>query len=127
MNIVKIYQLNHLSSTQYQRLRSAQQEAALVWNVCIALHKEARMHHAKWPGRNELRKATKGRFALHSQSVQMVTHAFLVNVETTRQLRKAHPEMKMRYPYKEKQFYLVSWPTQAVCKYVSTPCQVQGK
>ena len=116
MNTVKIYQLNHLSAKQYQRLRSAQQEAALVWNTCVALHVEARMQHTKWPGRDALQKATKGRFALHSQSVQMVTHAFLANVETTRQLRQTHPAMRMRYPYKEKRFYPVSWPAQAVSK-----------
>ncbi|WP_235845951.1 RNA-guided endonuclease InsQ/TnpB family protein [Dictyobacter aurantiacus] len=114
MNTVKIYQLNHLSSTQYQRLRTAQQEAALVWNACVAFHLQARMQHLRWPGRTALQKATKGRFALHSQSVQMVTHAFLANVETTQQLRKMHPEMQMRYPYKEKRFYPVSWPAQAV-------------
>jgi putative transposase len=116
MNTVKIYQLNTLSRTQYQRLREAQQEAALVWNECVALHNEARMHHLKWPGRDALQKATKGRFALHSQSIQMVTHAFLANVDTTRQLRKTHPHMNMRYPHKEKHFYPLSWPAQAVCK-----------
>jgi putative transposase len=51
-------------------LREAQQEAALVWNACVALHKDARMNHLKWPGRDALQKATKGRFALHSQSIQ---------------------------------------------------------
>ena len=30
---------------------------------------------------------TKGQFALHSQTVQMITHAFLANVETARELR----------------------------------------
>jgi putative transposase len=70
MNTVKIYQLKNLSHTQYQRLREAQQEAALVWNACVALHKDARMNHLKWPGRDALQKATKGRFALHSQSIQ---------------------------------------------------------
>src|SRR5207249_238865 len=59
-------------------------------------------------------KATKGRFALHSQSVQMIVHAFLANVDTTRQLKPSHP--KMRYPYKTKRFYPVMWPAQAVCK-----------
>jgi putative transposase len=63
-----------------------------------------------------LQKVTKGRFALHSQSVQMVVHAFLANVETTRQLRKTSPHMKMRYPYKEKRFYPVMWPAQAVSR-----------
>src|SRR5258708_28938674 len=58
-------------------------------------------------------KATKGQFALHSQSVQMVVHAFLANIETTRKLRQTHPQMKMRYPWREKRFYPVKWPAQA--------------
>ncbi len=89
-------------------------EAAQVWNLCCELHKKARATHTTWPGRDALQKATKGRFALHSQSVQMVVHAFLANVETTRQLKPVHP--KMRYPYKEKHFYPVHWPAQAVCR-----------
>ncbi len=89
-------------------------EAAQAWNLCSNLHKEARTTQTKWPGRNELQQATKGRFALHSQSVQMVVHAFLANVGTTRQLKPAHP--KMRYPYKTKRFYPVHWPAQAVSR-----------
>ena len=116
MNTVKIYQLNTLSPSLIRRLRDVQQEAARVWNVCMETHKATRLHHEKWPGRNELQKATKGRFALHSQSVQMVVHAFLANVDTTRQLRQTHPQMKMKYPYREKRFYPVHWPSQAVWK-----------
>jgi len=77
-------------------LKAAQQEAAQVWNLCCDLHQAARTAHAKWPSRDALQKATKGRFALHSQSVQMVVHAFLANVQTTRQLKPLHP--RMRYP-----------------------------
>lgn len=83
-------------------------------NTGCTLHKEARTSHTVWPGRNALQKATKGKFALHSQSVQMVVHAFLANVETTRQLKHINP--KMRYPYKEKRFYPVHWPAQAVSR-----------
>jgi putative transposase len=72
------------------------------------------MSHAKWPGRNELQKATKGQFALQSQSVQMVVHAFLANIATTRKLRQTHPQMKMKYPWREKRFFPVKWPAQAV-------------
>jgi putative transposase len=115
MNTVKIYQLNDVSPTQFRRLRDAQLEAAQVWNCCMDLHKAARIGHEKWPGRDALQRATKGRFALHSQSVQMVVHAFLANIDTARQLRQTYPQMKMRYPYKEKRFYPVAWPAQAVC------------
>jgi putative transposase len=116
MNTVIIYQLNTLSPTQFQRLKVAQQEAAQVWNCCMETHKAARLHHERWPGRTELQKVTKGRFALHSQSVQMVVHAFLANVLATWQLRQTFPQMKMRYPYKTKRFYPVSWPAQAVSR-----------
>ena len=116
MNTVRIYPLTHLSATQMQRLCDAQAEAAQVWNFCMQMHKDARLQHTLWPERSELQKATKGRFALHSQSVQMVVHAFLANIDTTRQLRQTHPQMHMRYPYKEKRFYPVHWPAQAVSR-----------
>ncbi len=114
MNMVKIYQLRHLSKTQFQRLREAQMEAAQVWNACVEMHLTARLDHTPWPGRDALQKATKGRYALHSQSVQMVVHAFLANIETAKQLRQSHPEMRIKYPSREKRFYPVHWPKQAV-------------
>ncbi len=116
MNTVIIYQLNRLSPTQFRRLRDAQLEAAQVWNECMQTHKAARLAHQKWPGRQDLQKATKGRFALQSQSVQMVVHALLANIKTTQQLRQTHPQMRMHYPYKSKRFYPVSWPAQAVSR-----------
>jgi putative transposase len=116
MNTIKIYRLDHLSQTMFARLKAAQMEAAQVWNTCMQMHKEVRKMHGKWPGRNELQKATKSKFALHSQSVQMVVHAFLANIETTRELRQTHPQMKMKYPWRSKRFYPVAWPAQAVSK-----------
>jgi putative transposase len=116
MNTVKIYPLNHLSRTQFQSLREAQLEAARVWNACMEMHLTARLSHTAWPGRSELQKATKGRYALHSQSIQMVVHAFLANIATTKQVRQSHPEMRMKYPYKDHRFYPVHWPKQAVSR-----------
>jgi putative transposase len=116
MKTVKIYQLNHLSSQQFQRCKAAQMETAQVWNACMEAHKAARVSHAPWPGRDTLQKATKGRFALHSQSVQMVVAAFLATIETTRTLRQTHPQMQMKYPWRTKRFYPVKWPAQAISR-----------
>src|SRR2546422_4302882 len=110
MQTVKIYHLNHLSHKQFHRLKAAQMEAARVWNLCCQTHKEARMARLSWPGRDALQKATKGQFALHSQSVQMVVQAFLATIETTRHLRQSHPQMKTKYPWRAKRFYPVKWP-----------------
>jgi len=115
MNTVRVYKLQPTPKL-FACLKAAQMEAAKVWNLCCEIHKQARMSHTKWPGRNELQKATKGQFALHSQSVQMVVHAFLANINTTRQLRQTHPQMKMKYPWREKRFSPVKWPAQAVVK-----------
>src|SRR6266568_3922754 len=115
MNTVRVYRL-HPTPKLFAYLKAAQVEAAKVWSLCCEVHKQARMTHSKWPGRTELQKATKGQFALHSQSVQMVVHAFLANIETTRQLRQTHPHMKMKYPWRTKRFYPVKWPAQAVSR-----------
>src|SRR5215467_13786010 len=113
MQTVHIYHL-HPSPSLFQRLKAAQMEAARVWNLCMESHKQARMTHARWPGRRELEHASKGQFALNAQVVQQIVHAFLANVETTRTLRRAHPEMSMKYPWRTKAFYPVKWPAQAV-------------
>jgi len=117
MHTVRVYRVQSTHNL-FQRLKAAQMEAAKVWNRCCELHKEARLSHASWPGRDTLQKATKGgQFALHSQSIQMVVHAFLATIDTTRQLRLTHPQMSMKYPYKSKRFYPVQWPAQAVHKH----------
>src|SRR5215469_8647202 len=113
MNTVRVYQLQP-SPTLFHRLKAAQMEAAQVWNVCMQTHKAARLAHTSWPTHNELHHLTKGRFALHSQSVQAIFRVFLGTIETTRTLRKAHPEMRMKYPWRTKRFYPVKWPAQAV-------------
>jgi putative transposase len=76
MNTVRVYRLAHLSPALFRRLKAAQIEAAQVWNVCVEIHKQARMGHGT--------------------------------------LRRAHPEMHMKYPWREKSFYPVRWPARAV-------------
>jgi len=115
METVRIYRLKGLAPATRERLRAAQMEAARVWNLCRELHQDARREHLPWPDRDALQQATKGgQFALHSQSIQMLCHQFLANVETTRQLKPSHPHM--RYPYKPKTYMTVQWPAQAVAR-----------
>jgi putative transposase len=114
MKTTRVYRLTTLSPSIFRRLKAAQMEAAQVWNVCVEAHRRARMSHASFPNQNDLHQLTKGRFALHSQSVQAVFRAFLGTIETTRKLRREHPEMRMKYPWREKRFYPVHWPAQAV-------------
>src|SRR5947209_11956717 len=116
MKTIRMYRLVNLSTGQFNRLKAAQMEAAHVWNECMQTHKQARLGQAIWPGEQDLRDLVKGRFALHSQSIQAIVRMFVTNIATTRTLRKEHPEMRMNYPWQEKRFYPVSWPAQAVSK-----------
>src|ERR1041384_240185 len=115
MDTVRIFPLRDLSKGQRLSLKAAQMEAARVWMYCVERHRQARQEHAKWPGRKQLQEETKGgHCALHSQSVQMVTHQFLANVETIAELRKT--DKRHRYPYHPKKYLTVDWPAQAVSR-----------
>jgi hypothetical protein len=116
MKTMRVCQLKDLSPPLFQRLREAQMEAAQVWNLCVELHKAARMARSRWPRCHDLAQATKGQLVLNAQAVQQIVHAFLGKVEITRKLRKEHPEMRTRYPCHEKRFYPVKWPAQAIHK-----------
>jgi putative transposase len=114
MKTMRVYRLNSLSPTYFRRLKEVQMEAARVWNLCMETHKEARMTHARWPNATDLHHRTRGQFALNAQVVQQIFRAFQGTIETTRKLHKEHPEMRMKYPWRTKQFYPVKWPAQAV-------------
>ena len=114
METVRIYRLAGLRPSVRAHLREAQMEAARVWTLCRDWHLSARQQRTRWPNRDDLQQATKGQFALHSQTVQMICHAFLANIETTRELRKTNP--KIRYPWKDKRYYPLYWPAQAVSR-----------
>lgn len=50
---------------------------------------------------------------MRPDGLPLVCHAFLANVDTTTQLRKSG-RSEMRYPYKDKLFYPLLWPAQAM-------------
>jgi putative transposase len=112
MATVRIYALPTLRRGYARRLREARMEAARVWTQCRDLHLAARQAHTRWPREADLQAATKGQFVLHSQTVQLIFHTFLANIETTRKLRQTDP--RVRYPYKDKRYYPLLWPAQAV-------------
>lgn len=112
METSRIYRLTGLPGSLERRLREAQMEAARVWSRCRDLHLDARRNQLPWPTRDDLQRASKGEFALHSQTVQMICHQFLTIVENTRQARRRNPHL--RYPYKDKRYHPLYWPAQAV-------------
>lgn len=113
MQTTKIYRLPYQKSEVFERLKAAQIEAAKVWNECVAAHQNARRDSEVWPNQTRLQKLTKGKYQLHSQSVQMVCQAFLANIDSTRANRLMGIR-KMKYPWRTKKFYPLAWPAQAI-------------
>ncbi len=110
---VQIYSLKHLPKVVFDYIKQSEAESAKVWNYCKNFHQQARITHTYWPDKNILQLATKDIGAkLHSQSIQMVCHAFLGNIDTTRDKRK-HGTF-FNYPHKDKMFYPLLWPEQAI-------------
>lgn len=112
LQTVRILQLPNLPDSVRTGIRNGRMEAAKVWTRCRDLHLAARKDSTKWPNKDMLQKATKG-FGLHSQSAQMVCHAFLANIDTTTQLRRSGRK-EIRYPWRDKLFYPLMWPSQAM-------------
>ena len=114
MERVRILSLKGLSRRQFVLIRDGQAEAARVWTVCRDMHLTARQKTTSWPGRNEYHEFTKGgRFALYSQSIQQVFRAFDAAVDATCENRR-NGRVEGRYPYKDKRFFPLMWPAQAM-------------
>ncbi|KMY61391.1 transposase, partial [Geobacillus stearothermophilus] len=60
-----------------QKLFECNRISAEVWNECLRLAKEHHLETGKWITKTELQKATKGRFSIHSQSIQAVVHKYI--------------------------------------------------
>jgi len=116
MESVAIHRLGWLPKEQLAAMREAQKQAAREWMDLVAIHKAARESRAKWPNRDFLQKFTKGKYPLHSQTIQMIVHQFLANIEATTERRRNESSSRawLRYPHRVKTFYPLYWPAQAV-------------
>ena len=94
-SVVRIYRFPALPKAMLARISAGRSEAARVWMHCRDLHHAARKDRTPWPWRDALQKSTKGQFALHSQTVQMIGHAFLANIETTPASQSQQPKSPM--------------------------------
>lgn len=97
-------------------LREGQMEAGRLWSDAVTWHREQREAGGTWPGRKEAHAWSKGRYALHSQTIQRTAYRLLENVEATMSRRRKEPETRrwLKLPWREKRFQPLSWPAQAV-------------
>lgn len=96
------------SDRNMDRLFACNRESARVWNECLQLSKDHYTTHGKWITRSEIQKQTKGRFHLHSQSIQAVCHKYLFARDSAYQAVQKGVKTA-RYPYKTKKHYNTKW------------------
>ncbi len=83
-----------------------------IWNQCLLEAKQyALAHHGQWISKTKLQQSLKGKFPLHSQSVQAVAHQYLFSRDAAKQARKLGYGNK--YPYRKKAHYNTKWVDQA--------------
>lgn len=98
----------HASKADQNRLFACNRESARVWNECLQVAKNYSLEHEKWISKSELQKQTKGKFHLHSQSIQAVCHKYLFARDSSHQaIQKG--KTTTHYPYKKKNHYNTKW------------------
>src|SRR5690606_24282798 len=75
---------------------------------CLQLSRNYYLTHGKWISRSEIQKQTKGRFHLHSQSIQAVCHKYLFARDSAYQAVQKGLKTA-RYPYRTKIHYNTKW------------------
>ena len=115
MKTTRIIRLVELPKNLFKAVKASNKESARVWNFCKDKLQESIKNREEWPTKDTLHNSISGtkQFQLHSQSVQQVCRAFIDCLSTTKKLRREHPELKFRYPHKDKLFYSTIWTSQA--------------
>lgn len=91
-----------------QRLFECNRIGGEIWNQCLAEAKEYSLaNNGKWISKTHLQKALKGKFPLHSQSIQAVVHKYLFSRAAAKQAKIQG--LKNKYPYKKRKFFNTKW------------------
>ena len=101
-----------LSKFQFQYCQQLSEESAKVWNAAKNFFWRTYRKKGVWLSEGSLKRYTKQRFALHSDSVQAVVEKFCSNLKAAHELRKENPDI--RYPYKNKSWFCVHWKKKAI-------------
>jgi putative transposase len=107
---VLLLPLRGISTRQEALCLFLREEAGRCWTDMLQAHVESR--DGNWISSVDLGKMFKGRYALHSQTIQALAQKLEANVDTAHELRKTDPQA--RYPYHPKQYQTVVWKKAAI-------------
>lgn len=91
----------------------ARAEAARLWSRMVKLHAWFRKRNLPWPSCSDFERHYKGRFALHSQTIQAIVQKFLAHVAGVR-THHQNGNSEARYPHRLRTFVNVVWKGQCL-------------
>ena len=108
----------HTFKKDLDRLFQCNRESARTWNDCLDAAKKHHQANGKWISRSELQAVTKGRYDLHSQSIQSVQERYIQARENAWKAKQAGYG-QIRYPYRTKRYYPTRWKKDGFVVYKS--------
>jgi len=105
--------LLHMNDAQAKIAGDVRREAARSWNAVVNLHRTIYNRYGIWLTGGQLKEFFKGRFQLHSQSVQALVELYEETCRRTNDLRK-NGETSWRYPWRKKYYFAVTWKKAAI-------------
>jgi len=102
-----------LNESQKRIAGDVRREAARCWNAIVNLHRTIYNRYGIWLTGGQLKEFFKGRFRLHSQSVQALVELYEETCRRTNNLKKSG-EVTWRYPWRKKRYFTVTWKKAAI-------------
>lgn len=107
--MIRVYKTAFITSKRnLDRLFECNRISAQVWNDCLKIAKDYYKQYGKWIGKSELQKLVKGKYPIHSQSIQAVAHKYLWARDAAKRARK-QGITTVKYPYKQKKNFNTKW------------------
>ena len=99
-------------SDNLDRLFQCYRLSAQMWNECLSMSKAFTLSHGgKWIGKSQLQEELKGKYPMHSQSIQAVAHKYLFARDAA---YKANQKgYKNKYPWRRKENFNTKWVDKA--------------
>ncbi len=109
MTIIRVLKTNFFaSSCGIEKLFACNRTSDQIWNDCLALAKDHHKQTGKWISKSDLHAATKGKYPIHSQSIQAVFEKYVDARENAKKARE-RGYGQIRYPYREKKHFNTKW------------------
>ncbi|MGL4759939.1 MAG: RNA-guided endonuclease InsQ/TnpB family protein [Sarcina sp.] len=111
--IIKCLKTNfRTSKASLDKLYDSNRISAIIWNDCLTIAKEYSLNNnGKWINKSMLQTAIKGKYPLHSQSVQAVAHKYIFSRDSA--YKATLKGYKNKYPWKMKNNFNTKWVDKA--------------